>query len=525
MSNFKLEKLSPVDEVLRSQSDTTTVATSYMNARPYMLSRVYDGSENNLAHPSYGKSNTALLRKSAVAYGDGISTLSPRTPTPREISNAVCKSTGSKLNSNNLTDFVWLWGQFVDHELDLTPTLSTEPANMTTPGNDLYPGRTIPFDRSNFKYNSSPRQQVNVLSSYIDCSNVYSSDTTRCYALRKLDGSGELKTTTANNGELILPYNTFGLDNAQPTGTQKDSFFIAGDIRANENVALTAVHTLFVREHNRLAQSIKASHPLYTEEEIFQAARRLVTAFMQKITYTDFLPLLIGDLSLYTGYKTNVDSSVVTEFSTVGFRLGHTMVSSTLSTGTGSISLITSFFNPSYVQTNGIDNLLLGASNKLMQEIDNEIVDELRDFLFGAPTALQLLDLASLNIQRARDHGITDYNSLRVAYGLTAYTQFSQITTNTTVRTKLQSVYSSINGIDPWVGALCEDHQQGAAVGPLLKTILKDQFERLRDGDRYWWQSDLMITPEQRIEITNTKLSDIINRNCSVVVSSNVFKK
>ena len=160
-----------------------------------------------------------------------------------------------------------------------------------------------------------------------------------------------------------------------------------------------------------------------------------------------------------------------------------------------------------------------------MQEIDNEIVDELRDFLFGAPTAMQLLDLASLNIQRARDHGITDYNSLRVAYGLTAYTQFSQITTNTSVRTKLQSVYSTINSIDPWVGALCEDHQQGAEVGPLLKAILKDQFERLRDGDRYWWQSDLMITPEQRIEITNTKLSDIINRNCGVVVSSNVFKK
>lgn len=518
--SFKISKLTPTEEVLKSPSETLQVSQSYMKDNTYLYYQTFDGYQNNIINPILGKTETALKRNSSVAYGDGISTLVPRTPTPREISNNICSQILSIPNKDRLTDFFWLWGQFIDHELDMTPA-NQEDANMTTPGNDTYPNLTIPFKRSEFIYNSSPRQQVNKLTSFIDGFNVYG-NTDRCCVLRKLDGSGKMKTILSDNNEDILPLNIFNLDNDQPQGTLKTDFFVAGDTRCNENIALTAIHTLFVREHNRLCDNIKSSNPNYSEEEIFQQARRQIIALMQKITFNDFLPILLGNNSIspYQGYNKNIDPSIATEFSTVGYRLGHTMISSTLDVGTSSILLRNAFFTPSYVKTNGIDQILLGFARHVMQEIDNYIVDDLRNFLFGPPTMTQMLDLASLNIQRGRDHGITDYNSLRVAYGLTAYTQFSQITSDTSLQTKLSTTYSSINGIDPWIGALCEDHVSGAQVGPLLKQIIKDQFERIRDGDRFWWETNFMIDQQ---EIKNTTLTDIVNRNCNIVVS-NVFK-
>lgn len=523
MSNFKLENFTAVQKVMKNSQDTEIVGTFYMQQKPYLSYRSIDGSANNVFYPEYGKTNIPLLRKSGVAYGDGISTLVPRTPTPREISNAVIKSTGSKPNPDRLTDIVWLLGQFVDHTLDLTPASTGEFANMVTPNDDQYPGRTIPFQRSNFEYGSTPRQQINILPSFLDASSVYGSDSTREYALRELNGTGKLKTILSNNGQILPPYNTFNLPNAIPTGADPEDFFIAGDERSNENVALTAMHTLFIREHNRLCDEYAQ---LFTkEEEIYQCAKRKLTGFLQKIIYQDWLPLLIGPLTPYSGYKYDVDPSIATEFSTVGYRIGHTMISNVLSIGGSTITLVSAFFNPSYVQTNGVDNLLYGATQQIMQTIDNELVDDLRDFLFGPPTAMMMLDLASLNIQRGRDHGVPDYNTLRHAYGLGRYTSFNQISTNSSVVSKLQSVYNSIDGIDPWVGALCESHVSGTQVGPLIQAILKDQFERIRDGDRLWWEIDPMLTETDKNEISTTTLADIINRNCSLQVQDNVFKK
>ena len=87
------------------------------------------------------------------------------------------------------------------------------------------------------------------ITAFIDASNVYGSGEERAYALRTLDGTGKLKTTISEVGDL-LPYNTPGLANA-PAATP--NFFLAGHVRANEQIALTAMHTLFVREHNHWA--------------------------------------------------------------------------------------------------------------------------------------------------------------------------------------------------------------------------------------------------------------------------------
>lgn len=72
------------------------------------------------------------------------------------------------------------------------------------------------------------------------------------------------------------------------------NLFDAGDIRVNENVALSTLHTLFVREHNRIVKVIKKANPFLSDEQLFQGGRNYVIALLQKITFKDFLPIMIG---------------------------------------------------------------------------------------------------------------------------------------------------------------------------------------------------------------------------------------
>jgi hypothetical protein len=132
------------------------------------------------------------------------------------------------------------------------------------------------------------------------------------------------------------------------------------------------------------------------------------------------------------------------------------------------------------------------------------------------------MDLASLNIQRGRDHGLADYKSVRAAYGLPRVTSFADITSDTAVQQKLQDLYGSVDNIDLWVGALAEDHVAGSSTGPLVKAILSNQFERLRDGDRYWFEN--VFSGRQLAQLENTTLADVIRRNTTTTnLQSNVF--
>lgn len=498
---------------------------------PYLYDliwRTYNGAENNLADPRLGSLGEALFRVATPpAYADGVSTLAERgvtNPNPRIISNSINKSTGSNLNSMNLTDMTWIWGQFLDHEITLTPANSGESANMITPTvmedpNEDFPNRTITFTRSGFIAGTSPREHPNIISSFMDASNVYGYSTDRAFELRLIDGSGKMKTETADNGEQIMPYNINGIHNEVPSGSTPSDFSLAGDVRANENIYLASMHTLFVREHNRQCDQIAIDFPVWAgqDELIFQHARRRVAGLTQVITMNEFLPGLLGSASPvpWVRYDRDINPKIAIEISAAFFRIGHTMLSSSLKTdgSGGTILLRDAFFNPSYIQANGIDNLLEGAFSQIMQEIDGEIVDDVRNFLFGPPTSTMLLDLAAINIQRGRDNGLPDYNSCRVAYGLPAKTSFAEVSSDPTIQSKLASLYDSVDSIDPWIGGIVEDHLPGAAVGELMCMALKEQFTRLRDGDRFWFENDNALTDAEKADIRNTTLADVIRRN------------
>ena len=69
---------------------------------------------------------------------------------------------------------------------------------------------------------------------------------------------------------------------------------LAGDIRVNEQPALVGMHTLFMREHNRIWAELKKINPHWSADMFFQTARKIVIAEMQVIVYTEWLPVVMG---------------------------------------------------------------------------------------------------------------------------------------------------------------------------------------------------------------------------------------
>ncbi len=378
-----------------------------------------------------------------------------------------------------------------------------------------------------------PRQQINLLSSYIDGSNVYGADAVRAAGLRLFDGTGRLKFTIGPNGEQLLPYNTMGFDNAMLPFQQQAKMFVAGDVRCNEHNILTCLHTLFMREHNRLCLSIIADDITLEgkDEVVYQRARKIVGAQMQVITYNEFLPTLLGKKAIpkYKGYNAKTNSSIMNIFSTASYRLGHSMVSDSIKLGKDDkLPLRQAFFSPRRIELLGIEPFLEGAALQIQQEVDARAVDGLRSFLFFAPNANRkiLNDLAALNIQRGRDHGLPDYNTVRKHFRLAPKKRFVDVTDSVSTRRGLDKAYDGeIEAIDPWLGGLAEAHVGDANVGELIYTILVTQFIRLRDGDRFWYQNDPALK-DMESELSDTCLSTIIKRNTGIrKISKDVFRK
>ncbi len=528
----------------RTAAQTETPATSaFTDAGTYS----FDGTQNNPLQPDWGAIQTPLISVAPLAYADDVSTpAGGNRPNPRVISNALAQQDISIPDPRGLTNFIWAWGQFLDHDLDLTPELSAADAaaqgrfiSIPVPAGDPYldptGSGTVTIElRDTVTIEgtgtdpSNPSQLPNVVTTWMDGSQVYGSSEERARALRSFSG-GELLISAGN----LLPLNTLGLENDNPTGRPAELLFVAGDVRANENVVLSSMHTLFVREHNRLAQELRSAHPTWSDEQLYQSSRRINIAQMQSITYNEYLPTLLGpeNIPSYGGYEPTVNPGISRTFSTAAFRLGHTQLSSEILRldvdgaviAEGNLSLAASFFPGSgALQQAGIEPILRGLAASVSQRVDTEVISDVRNLLFGFGPAATARDLFAINIQRGRVNGLADYNTIREAFGLPRVRSFAEITSDPSKQAALVSLYPSVNTIDAFVGLLAEDHLPGASVGKTIYTVLLDQFSRLRASDRLYFEHAL--SPETVASVQSVRLSDIILRNTDTDrIQANVF--
>eukprot|EP00210_Caulerpa_lentillifera_P004833 g4614.t1 len=425
------------------------------------------------------------------------------------------------LNSQlGLTDLFWSFGQFVDHDLDLTPVAQladneqpgfsrnsrpsdTEVMPIPVPDNDFYMQSTeMEFERSVLFKDRKRGLHENQHSAFADLGQLYGVDYLRARALRSFIG-GKLKVSAGD----LPPFNKIDgpgalrakVDNAPDA---EDKFFAVGDLRGNEQPTLLALHIIWIREHNLVCDELAAQFPKWTDDRLYQTARAIVIAEYQSILYDEWLPLLLGGPLLpSSGYSYNaaIDPSISAVFSTAAFRIGHTMVGSYLlkiSPGDRTratveqVPLRDLFFKPEVFEREGIDDYVRGAAWHVAKEVDAFVVDELRNFLFTEHSNRGHMDLVALNLQRGRDMGLPSFNQCRRIFNLSPYTSFDAFIPDEHLAASSATVYeNNVENVDLFYGCIAEKHHGNALVGQTAFGIIFDQFRRIRDGDRFFFKA------------------------------------
>ncbi|XP_061762621.1 eosinophil peroxidase-like isoform X8 [Nerophis ophidion] len=557
--------------------------------------RTITGVCNNKHNPRWGASNIPFARILPAEYQDGLTL--PRgfeseklngfvLPNVREVSNRVLTTPiANVVNDEEFTHLLTAFGQWMDHDLTLTPhspvirsfsngidcdescerTEPCFPIKIPKNGPRFGSQECIAFFRSSTTCGTGPtgsifgaanvRQQLNALTSFIDANQVYGSEDAKAKDLRNLDtdeGLLRVNTEHTDEGREVLPFTTMGANlcatRARITNdpdAQEVLCLLSGDERTNENIFLTSLHTLFMREHNRLARALRKLNPKWNGERIYQEARKINGAYLQIITFRDFLKLIVGPeiiskkLSTYPGYDKTVDPTIANSFGAAAFRFGHSMIQPFVFRLDASYEEHPVFTSPllhtalntpwRVVFEGGVDPILrglVGRQAKLNVQ-DAIITDEVRDMLFRFSFEFAL-DLASLNMQRGRDHGIPGYNKWREFCGLSQpqnETELAKVLQNDELAKKLIELYGTPENIDLWLGGIVEPLVSGGRVGPLFACLIGTTFRKVREGDRFWWENEGVFTKAQRAALLATSLSRIICDNTGVMeVPKNPFQ-
>lgn len=523
--------------------------------------RTSDGSCNNLHNPLWGKSFTPFNRLLTPMYGDGID--SPRRavsglplPNPRVISFTLSPET--KTLSKYFTHLLMQWGQFLDHDITRTAiqrTFSGRGITCCNPEFERNPRLLHPscfaievpeddpfysqfrstcmnFVRSAASPSSAcsvgPREQMSQVTPFLDAGMIYGSTPEVAASLRTFEG-GRLTSSIVDNREFLPQTDTIENCNIPPQSGLK--CFLAGDNRVNMQVSLVTLQALFLRHHNRIAETLQKLNPSWPDEILYQETKRIVDAQIQHITYNEYLPLIIGKKVMESfdllpsdhatdSYDDSVNPQIVAGFATAAFRL-HTMIRATIpfrdahNRVIGQLDLSDTFLNPSVAYTeDAFPEMLNGLTGAAMTKFDRFFTTEVTHHLFRRFNASFGLDLVAVNIQRGRDHGIPPYNAWRKLCGLPVIHSFEELNNimDPDAAAKIASLYDSVDDIDFFVGGNSEYHIKGAIVGPTFACIIAEQFRRLKVSDRFWYENHGQtgsFTDNQLEEIKRTTLSSI----------------
>ncbi|CAL1528659.1 unnamed protein product [Lymnaea stagnalis] len=506
--------------------------------------RSFDGSCNNLRHPTFGVAGSTFRRILPPKYenGDGrtprlTGVTGAKLPSPRLVSVTVHGPGNDTADDANM--MLTQWGQFLAH--DLTRTLQASfngsccSSDLVTSGvlhPDVVNGgpcfpiivdrmdrhfddvstRCMEFQRSDHRTDlTNTRQQYNEATSWIDASHIYGHTEDRARSLRSFN-NGKLKVITVN-GEDFLPENVEATEKTCFKLQAGDYCFKAGDVRVNFYPGLSALHTMFLRYHNKICDRLKPIHGDWSDEILYQEARRLVIAVIQRITYDEFMVQILGQAASKYGllfgnysYNSSIDPTLSNVFSTAAYRFGHSLVSDSLTINGQVVETGDVFTRPKFVL-----NSLKGVTEAFLRGrshgADRWFAKGMTDRMFEKPNKPKTgFDIVARNIQRGRDHGIRPYNDWLEHFG------FPRATFET-IGQVYGRVYSSVDDVDLYGGAAGETRAYQGRVGQLYSAILGAQFRDLKFGDRFWFENldDVSsFTADQVSQIAGLKLSRVI---------------
>ncbi|CAH2247511.1 jg732 [Pararge aegeria aegeria] len=539
--------------------------------------RSIDGNCNNQGNPSWGAVNTGYGRLLPPSYSDGIwairiSANGVPLASARAVSSALILDGSHPSRTHNL--LFMQFGQFIAHDISTGVVFTLGNGSpiscCDSNGEDVLPPEKqhwacapIVLDEGDVFYGQFSQRCINFVRTQLapdfDCSVGYATQmngASHYPDMSHLYGSSAEKLARLRApGGLLATFNDYGRE-LPPLTHRKECLnvhdgaacFESGDNHGNQVISLTVLHTIWTREHNRIARTLAGLNSAWDEDTIFWEARRIVLAEFQHIIYNEWLPLLLGSKTMQVfgltpssgyalSYDPSINPSLTAEFATAAMRFGHSIVDSQLTVLSPqhkgvyeSISLPEVMFQPSRLRIKPfLDRLLLGLMWQPMQSVDPFVTEALSRYMFhgGNPYGL---DLAAINIQRGRDHGLQSYNEYRRLVGLEPITDFHQFPSSAAQR--LSTVYTSPEDIDLWVGGLLEEPIEGGVIGTTFANIIADQFAKLKRGDKYYYEYGPDInhgafTTNQLSEIKKVTLSRILCDNSDGIeisaVSPNAF--
>ncbi|PAV57045.1 hypothetical protein WR25_26113 [Diploscapter pachys] len=490
----------------------------------------YDGWYNNLANPDWGTAGSRLHRDAPSNYKDGVYMMNNSLPSARIISDLVFKGPSGIPNKRNMTTMLAFFSQVVAYEIMASTSVGC-PLEI----------EKIPVPRCD------PVFDINERTAWIDASFIYSTQEPWVATQRSFKNGRLLEGPMPGYPPFNNPH--IPLNNPPPPQIHRlmspDRLFILGDSRVNENPGLLSFGLILYRWHNIQADRIQATHSDWTDEEVFQAARRFLIAVLQKIILYDFLPALLGEgvtIPPYNKYMPHVPPGISHSFSAAAFRFPHSIVPPAMLLrkrghecefrnevgGYPALRLCQNWWNAQdIVREYSVDEIILGMASQIAEADDNVVVEDLRDYIFG-PMHFTRLDVVSSSIMRGRDNGLPSYNTMRRTFGLKTRDWHEinpqQYSNNSKMFDDLASLYNrDIGSLDAYVGGMLEGSDNGP--GELFSAIIKDQFIRLRDSDRFWFENPLngLFTNEEILQIHNVTLRDIIKDTTDI--SENMLQK
>jgi peroxidase len=493
----------------------------YCSSLYYTQYRTFDGSCNNVAKPWLGMSVSPYQR-----FGSSSSSYNSAGGAPR-VNSVVA---GKKLQDprtiamgllypndilTNVSTFHLFFGKLIASDLTdaIKPVDTTGrymECNCTDSTGNCLILPTSPNDRINrdqacmstprsvgsllnWNCGQSFKEQINKQTAFLDLSSIYGTDNTSSNSLRTFSNGLLITQMIPNNTRPVFKSAPYPANSNQCLrDTPNTPCFQSGDSRMNLNTAITSVSVLLLRQHNRIAQILKNQNSItatWSDDVLYQKARRINIALYQHIIYNEWLPLVIGPALMtsfnlkpltrgsFNGYSSTVFDQIINEFATAAFRFGHNMVPNKLFKADKSLTNFMNFNLTSFTYTptdaytkGGLDSICLGLLKNPALASDIYHSDQMHNYLFDVGVKIGNSNrgsLTALNIQRGRDHGLRPYNSYRSACGLNTASIFSDLQTN--IRqdriAMLQNAYLNVKDIDLYSGGLAENNVPGGLVG------------------------------------------------------------
>uniref|UniRef100_M3ZWF9 NAD(P)H oxidase (H2O2-forming) n=1 Tax=Xiphophorus maculatus TaxID=8083 RepID=M3ZWF9_XIPMA len=511
----------------------------------------FDGWYNSLAHPERGAVGAHLVRLVPARYWDGVyqPVHEPVQPNARGLSRLLSGGASGLSSARNRTVLSLFFGYHVAFEIfDVrTPGCPPQFMNIKVPKGDpvFDPNATgkvrLPFQRGQWdklsgQSPSNPRAQVNSVTAWIDGSSIYGpssswSDFLRSFSRGLLNRGSEWNMPNKGGGRNFM----WSAPDPSTGEYGPQGLYELGNAWANENLFTAAEGIIWFRYHNYVAAKLHKENPEWSDERLFQNARKTVVATLQNIALYEWLPGFLGDRKLppYPGYQKFVDPGISPEFQAAAMRFGMTMappgvymrnktchfrkITNIDGSKSPAMRLCNSFWkrqSANMKTSHDVDELLMGMASQIAEKEDHIVVEDLRDFMYG-PLRFSRTDLVALTIQRGRDFGLQSYTETRRALDLPPVKMFEEInpelsSSNPQLLRDVADLYGGdISKLELFPGGLLESTD---GPGPVFSAIILDQFERIRNGDRFWFENKQngLFTDEEIQTIRSLTYRDIL---------------